>query len=171
MHIFNKGDSDYHELLNDNFKELDTNNSELESTVTEINSSLSAYAKKTDVTAEIQSATKKVYQKSVGMGFGTTGTLTRIGNVVNLSVDSNQTTGRADGYVSLTEQIPSGYKPITAQAASAAVYVSGDLNADRYLLLYFSTSGSISSRSKNMATTPLTIALSATWLTSDAVPS
>lgn len=175
MHKFVKGDSDYHELLNDNFDELGDNlessSDKLTAALKVLTDDLANYAKKTEVKADIEEATTKVYQKtSVGLGYGVTATLTRIGNIVNMSINSNQTSSRPDGRANLTEMIPVGYRPISSQVVDAHAYVADNLNADRYMLMFFYQNGSISSLSKNMTSAPLTIALAATWLTSDAIP-
>lgn len=133
---------------------------------------LEDYAKTADVKADIAAATTKVYQRtSVGLGYGITATLTRIGNVVNISINSNQTSSRPDGRASLSETIPAGYRPTNTQTAASNAYQANNLNADRYMVMFFYSSGAIESLSKNMTSGSITVALSATWLTSDAVPS
>lgn len=175
MHTFIKGDSDYHELLNDNFDELsntiNSNNDDQTNALKAVTEDLPNYAKTADVTADIAAATTKLYQKTnVGLGYGVTATLTRIGNLVNISINSNQTSSRPDGRASLTETIPSGYRPTNTQIAASNAYQADNLNADRFMSMFFYASGAIESLSKNMTSGSITVALSATWLTSDAVP-
>ncbi|HFU4026422.1 TPA: hypothetical protein ACGO0F_002181 [Streptococcus suis] len=119
---------------------------------------------------EFMSEQKTVATKQASIGYGTTGTLYRTGTRVRFELNSNQTSKRTNGSVTLTEKIPSGYRPRIATQAHAIMMIGTSFQGTKKLSLNFVPNGTIYTYAEGMDVAPLNIALSVEWETADAFP-
>lgn len=112
----------------------------------------------------------KVYTQAIELGFGLGGTLKRIGKTVVLSVASNQTRARGDAIAQVGEKVPDGYKPNMTVSGSAAMSIGTSFETARFLSYNFGVDGSMTYYSKNMGASPITVNMTVSWITDDALP-
>lgn len=171
MHIFKKGDPDYHAALNDNFAEVDQG---IAGMVSKTSNETITGVKNFTGTLQTKGAevlNDKVYSAPFSLGFGVEGTIYRIGKMVFFSISANQSKARADMVAAIGDKVPSGFKPISTATAIAASTIGTSIQTNRYLGFAFNADGTIICQSYNMGASPITVQISGLWITNDAFPS
>ena len=113
------------------------------------------------------------FTTAVSLPYGVTGTATRIGNLVSISVDSVITTSFAsNAAISMGKEIlPAGYRPVNdIEFLKLSAYSSGTLDTGADGLIGFKPNGEIWYKYKNVYN-PWLLKGSLTYLTMDAFPS
>lgn len=106
-----------------------------------------------------------------GFGFGLTGRITRVGNVVIATCLATQTNPQGNGSKDLSETIPVGYRPAYKLSVQSYVYVGSAYQDTRHHRLLFKTDGHITALTSNMGAAPLEISFNVAWVTNDPMPS
>lgn len=119
---------------------------------------------------DFMSTQQTVATKSASIGNGATGTLYRTGSRVRFEVNSNQTSVRANGSVTLAEKIPTGYRPRAQTQAQVTVMIGTGIQGSKSLSLVFHPSGSIYAYGVRMDQAPLNLVMSVEWETTDGFP-
>ncbi|MGK0551891.1 hypothetical protein ACSFB8_07370 [Enterococcus faecalis] len=113
---------------------------------------------------ELDNYNKDIQTQLIALGYGITGQLTKIGQTVHLTVWNNQSSPRPDGMNTLTERIPKGFEPIALTPVIGEMVIGSALEP-WWLLYKFSPDGTIVSYSKGLNVQPVTIAMTAMWIT------
>ena len=112
----------------------------------------------------LQKQTTEIQTQLLALGYGITGQLTKIDQTVQLTVWNNQSSPRPDGMNTLTERIPKGFEPIALTPVIGEMVIGSALEP-WWLLYKFAPDGTIVSYSKGLNVQPVTIAMTATWIT------
>lgn len=114
-------------------------------------------------------ATRSFITKEINVGYGLKATATRLGDLVTLSVNSNQTISMGNGYLKLSEVIPLGFRPIVDVTMDMKITIAQNFEENRRRFQLIHGNGTMEVFAKNMNVTPLTCWGTITYMTDDPI--
>lgn len=112
----------------------------------------------------------KVYSENIEIGFGLPASIKRVGKVVLLSVSAVQPRSRGDAVSSVAERIPEGFRPNLTVSGIATMNTGSTFNSDKFLAYIFASDGTMTYQSKGMNATNITVNMTVSWITDNALP-